>query len=776
MTWPSPARAAAFRRGEAIWLVFEANGRIDLSNIARAGRWHRDMQIINGDHAVALRIAAPPEVLIAAQSDGATWNFTLSPRAQPGGAAAPVRRDMGLAARGRIIADFGREGVVSWLQDPSVGDRIGVAMLTGPAKGVAQRRATLEAAILPSAHGAVIEPRADGVDARFEGEDLIVSRALGLITTQTLDGEAEQTDAVEAGVTQDAAGDLSDAGGLYTAAVRREMDELARRVAEENGAEGEETTAHLAYADFLLTHQLAPEALGVLRLAILRNPALESEAPYRLRRAAANVMMNRIAEAQADLAASDLTGDPQAALWRGYAAALAEQWEDARRELERGAGASEQVHPDWRARFQLALAEAALQLGDIPAAEQAAGGAAAMASSSGARLRAELLRARAKVARGQNDAAIALLTELARARDEEVSVQAGLELVRTRRALGQLSAAQAVEPLEAMRFRWRGDALEVAVVAMLGDVYMEQGRWREALEVMQVAASRYGQNPASRRLRVDMVSAFERLFLDGEADSLEPIQALGLFYQFSDLTPVGPSGDRIVRLLAGRLVRVDLLEQAAQLLQHQVDQRLEGFARAQVASDLAAIYLMDDKPEKALTAIASTRVPNIPAALQAERRILEARTLIDMGRFDHAEELVERDASMDAQRVRAEAAWRQRDWTRAAAELNRLVERIDAAAPLDAEGRRIVLRAAIAMTMAGNDVGVQALYRAHAGDMAGTPEADAFEVVASGVNPEGMEIRQLAAAVARTDLLDRFLQSMRARMTQPAQGRQPAQG
>ncbi|MGE3143653.1 MAG: hypothetical protein AB7L65_10060, partial [Hyphomonadaceae bacterium] len=200
VTWPSPARAAAFRRGESIWLVFEARGRINLSNIARAGRWRRDMQIVNADNAVAIRIPAPPEVLVSAQSDGATWTFTLAPRAQSANpAVAPVRRDMGLAARGRIIAEFGREGAVAWLQDPEIGDRIGVAMLTGPVMGVGQRRATLEAAVLPSAQGAVIETRADGVDARFEGGQLVVSRGLGLITTQAVDAanaaEAEDPDA-----------------------------------------------------------------------------------------------------------------------------------------------------------------------------------------------------------------------------------------------------------------------------------------------------------------------------------------------------------------------------------------------------------------------------------------------------------------------------------------------------------------------------------------------------------------------------------------------------
>src|SRR5262249_2943960 len=155
----------------------------------------------------------------------------------------------------------------------------------------------------------------------------------------------------------------------------------------------------------------------------------------------------------------------------------------------------------------------------------------------------------------------------------------------------------------------------LAIVGMLGDVYSELGRWREALAVMRVAADRFPEDPAARQLRADMSTLFERLFLDGEADKLEPIQALGLFYEFSDLTPVGANGDRIVRLLAGRLVHVDLLEQAAQLLQHQVDERLTGIGKAQVAADLTAVYLMDGKPDQALVAINGSRQPNMPTSL-----------------------------------------------------------------------------------------------------------------------------------------------------------------
>jgi tetratricopeptide (TPR) repeat protein len=769
VTWPAPARAAAFRRGEAIWILFDAAGRIDMTGVARAGRRHRDVEVVQGEGVIGLRIPAQPDVLVSAAASETTWTFTLGARASAG-SPATLEREVAQDGRGRLSARFGRDGAVRWIADPEIGDRIAVALIGGPARGIDVRRATLEAAVLPAAHGAVVEPRADDVTVAFNAGVLTVSRGAGLIATGPLQSELEA--GLNAALIEEALagqGGAAPQAGASLAQVRASIDDLTRRAANEGVGEGAPVEARMALARFLLQHEFAAESLGALRMvAINQGELVEIDPEFRLMRGAANVMMGRVAAAQPDLTASALANNPSAALWRGYAAALQQNWTDARRELERGAGALEEHPPAWRARFQLALAQAALELNDPAAAEAAARAAMGQAGDQAMRLHARLVEARIAALRGDSARALVMFDELVRVRDEEVAVRASVESIRIRRATGVMRPVDAIEPLEALRFRWRGDSTELAIVGMLGEVYSELGRWREALATMRIAADRFPNDPAARRLRADMSTLFERLFLDGEADRLEPVQALGVFYEFSDLTPVGPNGDRIVRLLAGRLVHVDLLEQAAQLLQHQVDERLEGLSKAQVAADLAAIYLMDHKPDQALVALASSRQPNMPQPLLADRRILEARALLELGRLDGAVELVERDRGEDAQRVRAEAAWRARDWERAAVEMRALLGMRNRAQPLDAHARQAVLRSGVALTLAGNEEGVRALYREYAGDLANTPEADAFEVIAAGVNADGAAIRDVARAVARTDLLARFMERLRAQMTEEA--------
>jgi hypothetical protein len=105
----------------------------------------------------------------------------------------------------------------------------------------------------------------------------------------------------------------------------------------------------------------------------------------------------------------------------------------------------------------------------------------------------------------------------------------------------------------------------------------------------------------------------------GGADKMAPVDELALFYENIDLTPIGADGDEMIRRMADRLVAVDLLEPAATLLAYQVDKRLDGIAKAQVSTRLAAIYLMDHKPQDALDALHTSQITGLPDDTMHER-------------------------------------------------------------------------------------------------------------------------------------------------------------
>ena len=158
---------------------------------------------------------------------------------------------------------------------------------------------------------------------------------------------------------------------------------------------------------------------------------------------------------------------------------------------------------------------------------------------------------------------------------------------------------------------------------------------------MRTAMLAHPNSDLTRQIQDEAAATFDSLFLAGKGDALPPIEALGLFYDFRELTPIGRRGDEMIRRLADRLVAVDLLDQAAELLQHQVDHRLQGAARAQVATRLAVIYLMNRKPDRALADACRRRAPrDLSNELRDQRLLLEARALSDIGRHDLALEVI----------------------------------------------------------------------------------------------------------------------------------------
>ena len=143
---------------------------------------------------------------------------------------------------------------------------------------------------------------------------------------------------------------------------------------------------------------------------------------------------------------------------------------------------------------------------------------------------------------------------------------------------------------------------------------------------------------------------------------MPPVDALALFYEYSELTPIGRRGDEMIRRLADRLVAVDLLDQASELLQYQVDQRLEGAARAQVAARLAMVYLTNRKPDRAIAALRTTRIADLAGELRQQRLLLEARAQSDVGRHDLALDIISNIAGREAIRLRSDIYWAARRW------------------------------------------------------------------------------------------------------------------
>jgi hypothetical protein len=220
----------------------------------------------------------------------------------------------------------------------------------------------------------------------------------------------------------------------------------------------------------------------------------------------------------------------------------------------------------------------------------------------------------------------------------------------------------------------------------------------------------------------------------------------------------------MIRRLADRLVAVDLLDQAAELLQYQVDHRLQGAARSQVATRLAVIYLMNHKPDRALATLQTSRIAQVSTELRNQRLLLEARALSEIGRHELALEVVTHVDGRSAIRLRSDILWAARRWREAAEQIELLYgDRWKDWQPLSEVERSDMLRAAIGYALGEDALGLSRFRERYAAKMAQTPDARAFEVACAPVGTTGTEFRDIARAAAAVDTLDGFLRDMQLR-------------
>jgi hypothetical protein len=209
---------------------------------------------------------------------------------------------------------------------------------------------------------------------------------------------------------------------------------------------------------------------------------------------------------------------------------------------------------------------------------------------------------------------------------------------------------------------------------------------------------------------------------------------------------------------------VDLLDQAAELLQYQVDHRLEGAARAQVAARLAMVYLMARKPERAIAALRTTRIADLAGELRQQRLLLEARAQSDVGRRDLALDIISNIPGREAIRLRSDIYWSARRWREASEQIELYYsDRWRDFTPLNATEKSDVIRAVVGYALAEDALGLARFRDKFAPLMADGTDKIAFDTASRPATGNNSEFAAIAKMAASIDTLDGFLREMKAR-------------
>jgi hypothetical protein len=747
--------AAVFVRGLTAWVILENSPAFDSGNLKPAlGDFAAGIEAASSDGLGILRITLKAPAEIAARSLGPALQVEIAPNVAPAPASINFARNQSDPRRASLSTLLPGADHIFQIQDPSSGDLLTVIPAqTG--QGLPAIRNFADFAALPSASGLVITPWSDDLKTTVDMARVSISRPAGLALTPP------QMPVAMAPASLARFGDgpsyldfdrwRQASGGSFLATERR-LTQAAAHANPEVSA-----MARLNLARFYLANGFAAETLGLLNLVQQNDPALAGDTHLVTMRAVADYMMGRYRDAHNDLASPGFDSDRHAALWRGLIETALEDWKDAHAHLEQAAPVLNRYPMQWRAAATLADVESTLGMGRPDMADAALQRLPKTLDARQA-VEAELDQARLMAAENRYAAATGHFAAVEKSSDEKVAAEAIFYHTGAALSAGAITASQGIEELEKLRFRWRGDRLELKTLRKLASLYFGRGQWRDGLKTLHVATRNFDGEDAARVAQDDMRGAFVNLFLKGGADKMKPVDALSLFYDNLDLTPIGPDGDEMIRRMSDRLVAVDLLGPAENLLAYQVDKRLDGIAKAQVAARLAGLYLMDHKADKAVATLRDSQITGLPDDEVHNRLILEARAFAAIKQWDNALDLIAVDQSQDTQRLRADIYWESGNWAVAGQKAEEMLgARWSDGTPLTEAERGELMRAAVAYSLANDDVSLGRLRAHFMAKMKGTPDANMFTVLSADIDQHGLAFRDAAAKIASVDTLETFM-------------------
>ncbi len=746
--------AAVFRRGDILWMVIDSTVNINApDNPEVLGKISDDFSTVSAGDTQIVRIRLNSSRLASLGSQGRSWVLSLGDMLMA--PTEPIRLDRRQDEDGlyEVIADLDRPVRIHQLRDPEVGDVLEVVTAFPPARGIVRTVRFVDFSALASVHGLVVKPAYEGLEISLKRREAILSARGGLIVSSLL--ETRSLDDYDDAVERRGFINLADMVETDPAELSVRRWELQTGISQTQGREREEKRLELA--QLLLANRLGFEALGVLNVMVQDGKADALMNDVLTSMAAANVVANRSEDALDLLNETALATEVDALMWRSLARAQARDFVGARADIL----ASETIveaYPDWvKNRYFLSAVRVGVEADDIDLALRLIGRVDFSRLSRDQASEFELLSARIDEAEGRLDEALDTYGRVIAMDVRPTHAEAVYRTIALLDTMGRLDDAKGVKTLSQASIVWRGGPVEAQMLQLLARLQFRIGDYRGAFTTVKEAAETHIETDEIIALTEEAQLAFADLYLNGGADSFDEIEALTLFYDYRYLTPSGARGDVMIRNLARRLIGVDLLEQAAGLLEYQVDTRLDGAARAQIAADLAVIHLANREPERALNVLNRTSLAGLPPTLQRQRRLLEARALIDVGRYELARDVLTQMRGREADLLRVDSFWRDQRYREAAELLERVYSERIGSVPLSQPARMNLVKAAVGYVLDDDRIGLERVRQKFSEELSNSPEWAMFDYVTRAVTQSGAGFREIAAKVAGLNSLEAFL-------------------
>ncbi len=370
----------------------------------------------------------------------------------------------------------------------------------------------------------------------------------------------------------------------------------------------------------------------------------------------------------------------------------------------------------------------------------------------------KLMKAKFNILQKNEEEGIKALKEIISDIDDRKNrAKALFELTRYNLVNGIYSTKEAIDNFLMAATIWRDDYFELDIYETVGSLYLSEKEYMKALMSWEKVVSNFTQTTESIFVLGRMKDLFIELFDGSELYKLPTMEALKIYFKYRELIPAGEVGDRITRKMAEFFIDSDMVDDAIDIVLHQIKYRSRGDEKAKLALWLSRIYEQNRELQAAEDVLnIINEEENISEETKDLGRYRLAYIKAKQGLYNEGMELLKGDFSPRANRSRIELFWIRQNWFGI---INLIEERMDliketAPEPLSKEELGLVLKLAIAYASQLENEKLAELKANFFDRLKGEDDIRLFEFLSSGDND--VDYRQFDESV-ELERIERFM-------------------
>ncbi len=755
-SWNQPVNIAVFKRSRYLWIVFDHHQTLNIPEMSSdVSPLAKDLIQLPNPQATILRLTPEENTRVSIRKEGLLWVVDLyTGGKEPEIKEIPVFTQHDALNRSYLFLPAANAGNIISIFDPEIGDVMSIIPTSDTNLGMKNSYSYPDVDFHNSLNGLVIIFKADdiminrgntGVTLRRENKNLNISEDLNELKRQE---NLHRKNNEENGFFPPLPPEIFNT--RFTSAV----ETLRQDVIKADDATLNRT--RLQEAAYYLSKGLGTNALKILNTMEKENVPEAQTDIFHGMKGVAQFLNHRYTEALGEFSFGNLPSNEEAVFWRSLIAAAIEPRAEDNVLLMSYAYLFKNYPDEIRRRIALIGIEPALLVRDDISVQNYLDIIRESANDINRDAAVNYYNAKKLDLMGYPLNAIREYRNAAASDSQLFSALARRRIIDIQRKTRTIRPEKAIAEYEMLRYAWGERNFQISLLNDLANVYLEDKNYYKALDTLQ-KVSKLVENNEKPEITKKMITIFEDIYLRNQDDTLPALKSLALYQDYGWLAPLSPHYNEIVQKLADRLVAVDLLSRAYNLLQTQLENgNLTPLEKGTVATRMALINLFNNEPEKALNILDATENDQLPPTIIAHRRIIRAKALSAIGAADDALELLQEDYSKNGIMMKSEIYWNNGQWAEAADTIKYLIEKPQKGQPLNPEQMQLILDWATALKKAGRETVIVRLKNTFEPFFKATPFESAFNVLTDTLEENKIDLKNIDETINNISAFSNF--------------------